>query len=59
MRAARALRADLPIVARAHSVECVDHLDSLGASEVIYGEQELAHSLFEAAQPRREAPAAH
>ncbi|WP_448098654.1 YbaL family putative K(+) efflux transporter [Luteibacter yeojuensis] len=57
VRAARALRPDLPIVARAHSAECVTHLDSLGASDVIYGEQELAHSMFEAAQPRRDSPA--
>lgn len=57
VRAARALRPDLPIVARAHSVECVAHLDGLGASDVIYGEQELAHSMFEAAQPRRTSPA--
>jgi CPA2 family monovalent cation:H+ antiporter-2 len=57
VRAARALRPDLPIVARAHSVECVAHLDGLGASDVIYGEQELAHSMYEAAQPRRTSPA--
>jgi CPA2 family monovalent cation:H+ antiporter-2 len=54
VRAARALRPDLPIVARAHSPECVGHLDALGASQVIYGEQEVARSMFEAAQPRRE-----
>jgi len=48
VRAARALRPDLPIVARAHSQECVAHLDGLGASNVIYGEQELAHSMFAA-----------
>jgi CPA2 family monovalent cation:H+ antiporter-2 len=54
VRAARALRSDLPIVARAHSQECVGHLSGLGASEVVYGEQELAHSMFEAVQPRRE-----
>lgn len=59
VRAARALRPDLPIVARAHSQECVGHLAGLGASEVIYGEQELAHSMFEAAQPRREASSVH
>lgn len=52
VRAARALRPDLPIVARAHSVECVNHLAGLGASEVVYGEQELAHSMFEAALPK-------
>jgi CPA2 family monovalent cation:H+ antiporter-2 len=57
VRAARQLRTDLPIVARAHSQECMDHLAGLGASEVIYGEQELAHSLFEAARGDR-APAA-
>jgi CPA2 family monovalent cation:H+ antiporter-2 len=57
VRAARALRPDIPIVARAHSAECVTHLDGLGASDVIYGEQELAHSMFEAAQPRRDTPA--
>ena len=53
VRAARALRPDLPIVARAHTPECVGHLSGLGASEVVYGEQELARSMFEAAQPRR------
>jgi monovalent cation:H+ antiporter-2, CPA2 family len=52
VRAARAVRPDLPIVARAHSPECVTHLAGLGASEVIYGEEELAHSMFEAAQPK-------
>lgn len=55
VRAARALRPDLPIVARAHTPECVGHLGGLGASEVVYGEQELARSMFEAAQPRRAA----
>ena len=60
VRAARALRADLPIVARAHSPDCVGHLSGLGASHVIYGEQELAHSMFEAAHPRpAELPAGH
>jgi len=54
VRAARALRPDLPIVARAHTPECVGHLGGLGASEVVYGEQELARSMFEAAQPRRD-----
>ncbi|MET0935835.1 MAG: cation:proton antiporter, partial [Luteibacter sp.] len=58
VRTARNLRADLPIVARAHSQECVDHLAGLGASEVVYGEQELAHSMFEAAHVDRAAPAA-
>jgi monovalent cation:H+ antiporter-2, CPA2 family len=52
VRAARAVRPDLPIVARAHSPDCVSHLAGLGASEVIYGEQELARSMFEAAQPK-------
>lgn len=52
VRAARAARPDLPIVARAHSPDCVTHLAGLGASEVIYGEQELARSMFEAAQPK-------
>ncbi|MGN6091524.1 MAG: YbaL family putative K(+) efflux transporter [Luteibacter jiangsuensis] len=55
VRAARALRPDLPIVARAHTPECVGHLGGLGASEVVYGEQELARSMFEAVQPRRAA----
>jgi CPA2 family monovalent cation:H+ antiporter-2 len=55
VRAARALRPDLPIVARAHTPECVGHLGGLGASEVVYGEQELARSMFEAAQPRKAA----
>ncbi|NID17047.1 YbaL family putative K(+) efflux transporter [Luteibacter yeojuensis] len=54
VRAARALRPDLPIVARAHSPECVGHLGGLGASEVVYGEQEVARSMFAAAQPKRE-----
>jgi CPA2 family monovalent cation:H+ antiporter-2 len=51
VRAARALRPDLPIVARAHSQECVAHLDGLGATQVIYGEQEVARSMFAAAAP--------
>ncbi|MDR6938353.1 YbaL family putative K(+) efflux transporter [Luteibacter sp. 3190] len=59
VRAARALRPDLPIVARAHSPDCVGHLSGLGASEVIYGEQELARSMFEAVQPKREQASAH
>jgi CPA2 family monovalent cation:H+ antiporter-2 len=52
VRAARAVRPDLPIVARAHSPDCVSHLAGLGASEVIYGEQELARSMFEASLPK-------
>lgn len=59
VRAARALRPDLPIVARAHSQECVSHLSGLGASEVLYGEEELAHSMFEAAKGPRPAPSSH
>ncbi|TCV94106.1 Kef-type potassium/proton antiporter (CPA2 family) [Luteibacter rhizovicinus] len=56
VRSARAERPDLDIVARAHSEECVEHLASLGASRVIYGEQELARSLFEASCERPSAP---
>jgi CPA2 family monovalent cation:H+ antiporter-2 len=59
VRAARALRADLPIVARAHSEECVNHLAGLGASEVVYGEQELAHSMFEACRQKPAATGGH
>ncbi|MET0256284.1 MAG: YbaL family putative K(+) efflux transporter [Luteibacter sp.] len=60
VRAARALRPDLPIVARAHSQECVAHLDGLGATQVIYGEQEVAHSMFSASMPPRPVtPASH
>jgi len=51
VRAARALRADLPIVARAHSQECMGHLSGLGASEVVYGEEELARRMVEMAFP--------
>ncbi|MBB3225644.1 CPA2 family monovalent cation:H+ antiporter-2 [Luteibacter sp. Sphag1AF] len=56
VRSARAERPDLDIVARAHSEECVAHLAGLGASRVIYGEQELARSLFEASCERPSAP---
>jgi CPA2 family monovalent cation:H+ antiporter-2 len=50
VRAARQVRPDLAIVARAHSQECVQHLNGLGATEVVYGEQELARSMFNAVQ---------
>jgi CPA2 family monovalent cation:H+ antiporter-2 len=59
VRAARALRTDLPIVARAHSQECVAHLDGLGATQVIYGEQEVARSMFTAAAPTPPAASGH
>lgn len=58
VRAARAIRPDLSIVARAHSPECMTHLSGLGASEVVYGEQEVAHSMFEASRAARTAPPA-
>ncbi|UPG86596.1 Kef family K(+) transporter [Luteibacter aegosomatis] len=59
VRAARALRADLPIVARAHSQECMGHLSGLGASEVVYGEEELARRMVEMAFPVPIVPSHH
>lgn len=59
VRAARALRADLPIVARAHSAECMGHLSGLGASEVVYGEEELARRMVAMAFPEPVAASHH
>ncbi|MFO1067303.1 MAG: YbaL family putative K(+) efflux transporter [Geminicoccaceae bacterium] len=44
---ARALRPDLPIVARAHSDAEVLHLSERGASEVVLGEREIARGMLE------------
>ncbi|MDY1546882.1 YbaL family putative K(+) efflux transporter [Luteibacter sahnii] len=59
VRAARALRPDLPIIARAHSSDCMGHLSRLGASEVVYGEEELARRMVEVASPAPVATSHH
>jgi CPA2 family monovalent cation:H+ antiporter-2 len=59
---ARAQNPQIQIVARAHSDAEVDHLQKLGADEVIMGEREIARAMIEhvpAAQPPADpAPAA-
>ena len=42
----RALRPDIPILARAHSDDEVKHLRGLGADHVIMGEREIAHGMI-------------
>jgi Kef-type K+ transport system, predicted NAD-binding component len=44
---ARALKPDLPIVARAHSNGEVEHLTRLGIGDVVMGERELAMRMLE------------
>ncbi|MFC7400380.1 YbaL family putative K(+) efflux transporter [Chelatococcus sp. GCM10030263] len=44
---ARAVNADLDIVARAHSDAEVEHLTGLGANNVIMGEREIARGIIE------------
>ena len=44
---ARALKPDLPIVARAHSDGEVEHLTRLGIGDVVMGERELAMRMLE------------
>ncbi len=44
---ARALNPQLPIVARAHSDAEVEHLQRLGASVTIMGENEIARAMAE------------
>jgi K+:H+ antiporter len=48
---ARAVRADLPIIARAHSDEEVAHLQKHGASQVIMGEHEIAKTMVASLPP--------
>lgn len=43
---ARAARPDLEIFARAHSVDCVRHLDKLGATLTVSGEEEIARRML-------------
>ncbi|HEV7265164.1 MAG TPA: cation:proton antiporter [Falsiroseomonas sp.] len=54
---ARALNPGLEILARAHSEECVRHLDGLGATLTILGEREIAHRMIEHAFPPAAMPA--
>ncbi len=54
---ARALNPDLEILARAHSEDCVRHLDSLGATLTILGEREIAQRMIERAFPAWITPA--
>jgi monovalent cation:H+ antiporter-2, CPA2 family len=44
---ARTMNPNLPIIARAHSDSEVDHLQKLGASVTIMGEQEIARAMVE------------
>ena len=48
---ARALNPALEILARAHSDECVRHLDDLGATLTVLGEREIAGRMIEHAFP--------
>ena len=43
---ARAISADLPIIARAHSEQEIAHLKHHGANVVIMGEQEIAKAMI-------------
>jgi K+:H+ antiporter len=47
---ARAINANLPIIARSHSEEETGHLQRHGASKVIMGEQLIAHAMIEDAR---------
>jgi CPA2 family monovalent cation:H+ antiporter-2 len=49
---ARAMRAELEILARADSEEAVDHLTRLGATLTVMGEREIAHRMLERALGR-------
>jgi CPA2 family monovalent cation:H+ antiporter-2 len=44
---ARAVNPGIEILARAHSEDCVRHLESLGATLTILGEREIAHRMIE------------
>jgi CPA2 family monovalent cation:H+ antiporter-2 len=46
---ARAMRPDIPIIARAHSDAEVEHLEKLGAGHVVMGERETAARMLELA----------
>jgi CPA2 family monovalent cation:H+ antiporter-2 len=63
VEAGRAARADLTIVARAHSREEVEHLTRLGANAVVMAEEEVARGILarlrvEEAQPAAAQPVA-
>ncbi len=47
---ARAINSELPIIARAHSDEEVDHLRRLGANHVVLGERETAAGMVRVAK---------
>ena len=47
---ARAVSTSLPIIARAHSEEEIEHLQRHGASKVIMGEHLIAHAMIEDAR---------
>jgi CPA2 family monovalent cation:H+ antiporter-2 len=44
---ARAINADLPIIARAHSEEEIEHLKRHGATLVVMGEHEIAKAMLD------------
>ena len=46
VEAARAIRPDIPVVARAHSDAEVAHLEAAGAGEVVMGEREIANRML-------------
>jgi CPA2 family monovalent cation:H+ antiporter-2 len=54
---ARATNPGLEILARAHSEDCVRHLDGLGATLTILGEREIADRMIEHAFPPAAMPA--
>ncbi len=54
---ARAVSADLPIAARAHSDEEVEHLKKHGATSVVMGEHEIAKAMVSGLPPGRPAAA--
>ncbi|WP_372617405.1 cation:proton antiporter [Falsiroseomonas sp.] len=54
---ARAINPGLEILARAHSEDCVRHLDGLGATLTVLGEREIAHRMIEHAFPPAAMPA--
>jgi CPA2 family monovalent cation:H+ antiporter-2 len=54
---ARTLNPGLEILARAHSDDCVRHLDGLGATLTIQGEREIAERMIERAFPAWATPA--
>lgn len=55
---AKALNPQLPVIARAHSDDEVDHLKRLGADRVVMGEREIATRMISLARQTADAPTA-